>query len=277
MSRRWRVRLLFGALGVAGLWLMTSGTSVAQESCFVSKINAARGGRGALAVNGDLVAVARRHSAKMAASGTIYHNGSLSSQAPDGWQSLGENVGMGPSCDVIHDAFMNSSSHRANIMDPDFNFVGVGVVIAGDGTMYVTEVFMQKEASQPAQGEPAPTNPTAAAPRRATAPRATTPRATAPRGAPQAPPPAEAPPPPPPPPPPGSKVTGQTRSYMEGGLIESELFPSAEQQKEYALFLEHQDRLREQLRKMEKHQLEREHNLFSKLAALVAASFAAAL
>lgn len=274
MSRRWRVRLLFGALGVAGLWLMTSGTSLAQESCFVSKINAARGSRGSLAVNSDLVAIARRHSAKMAASGTIYHNGSLSSQAPDGWQSLGENVGMGPSCDVIHDAFMNSSSHRANILDPDFNFVGVGVVIAGDGTMYVTEVFMQKEASQPAQGEPAPTKAPAAAPapRRTSTPRATTPRATTP----QAQPPAEAPPPPPPPPP-GSKVTGQTRSYMEGGLIESEPFPTAEQQKEYALFLEHQDRLREQLRKMEKRQLERDHNLFSKLAALVAASFAAAL
>ncbi len=43
------------------------------------------------------------------------------------WTKLGENVGTGPSNDPIWNAFVNSAHHYANIVDPDFNRVGVGV------------------------------------------------------------------------------------------------------------------------------------------------------
>jgi len=203
------------------MWLLGSGAAWAQaseESCFVSKINAARSTN--LTVRSDLVAIARRHSQRMASSGTIFHNGNLANEAPSDWQSLGENVGMGPSCSDIHNAFMNSASHRKNILDPKFNFVGVGVVTASDGTLYVTEVFM--EASQPAPSQPAPTSSSSGS-TTTSAPRSTAPRTrtTAPRTRAAPAPAAPEPPPPPPPPPAGASVKGNTLA-----MIDQITFPS---------------------------------------------------
>jgi len=52
--------------------------------------------------------------------------------APSNWQSLGENVGVGPTCAKIAQAFMNSPEHRRNILDPSYASVGLGVVDALD-------------------------------------------------------------------------------------------------------------------------------------------------
>lgn len=238
--RKWTVRVTVGAASLAGLWLFSAGTAqalTAEESCFTSKINGARAsaGRASLTTHSELVAIARRHSKRMADSGSIFHNGNLANEAPDGWQSLGENVGMGPSCDAIHQAFMNSASHRANILDPDFNFVGVGVVIASDGTIFVTEVFMQ--ASPPAATQPAPTT-------TSTTPKTTTPKTTtkATTKTSTTKPAAPAAPPPPPPPPPGSKVKGETRAYFD--VIEKEAQPSEADLAAHEAFLREQAKLR---------------------------------
>lgn len=61
---------------------------------------------------------ARNHSAEMAASGSIYHDSNLGSEANSAgcWVKVGENVGRGPNAGVIHSALMNSPSHRANIL-----------------------------------------------------------------------------------------------------------------------------------------------------------------
>lgn len=265
-SKRWQARLVFSVGAIVGLWLLGTGPASASEGCFTSKINAARGSRGPLAVDGSLVTVARRHSQRMANSGSIYHNGGLAGEVPSGWKSLGENVGMGPTCDDIHAAFMNSPSHRANILDPDFNFVGVGVVVAGDGTIFVTEVFMQKEASQPAQNAPAPTKPSTAKP---AAPRAPARPRAAPAPAP-APVPVEAPPPPPP----GERVKGNTRAYLDAGTL-AELLPSADQQGLYDAYLRDLElRRKDTLRAMALSR-QREHGLFSRLAALISGAFSA--
>jgi hypothetical protein len=269
LSVRWAARSLVGLSVVIGLWLLGAGTAFAggEEGCFTAKINAARGSRGALTTDGALVTVARRHSQRMANSGTIYHNGNLASEAPSGWKSLGENVGMGPTCDDIHNAFMNSPSHRANILDPDFNFVGVGVVIAGDGTIFVTEVFMQKEASQPAQNAPAPTKPSApkAAPKTPSKP------ASKPQPAPEAPPPPVAEPPPPPP---GERVKGQTKAYLDSGIL-AESLPSVDQQTRYDQYVNELQRRRKELAKLDAARHRRVHSAFSRLAALIAGAFSA--
>lgn len=262
--KRWLFRLLILTGAAFGLVLLTAAASWAQESCFVSKINAARSSN--LTVRSDLTSIARRHSARMANSGTIYHNGNLANEAPEDWQSLGENVGMGPTCDDIHNAFMNSASHRKNILDPKFNFVGVGVVTASDGTLYVTEVFMQ--ASQPAPSQPAPTNSssgTAAPARRTTTQRSTAPR----RQAAPAPAPAPAAPPPPPPPPPGSKVKGNTLAMLDqmkfSAMVAPEIQTSYETlQKEDAA----EERRKERLALEEQR---RRRGLFSKFASYIGA------
>lgn len=146
----------------------------ATESEFVSRANSARTSRGlrAYPVRTDLVAVARRQAARMAAARRIYHNPNLASDVR-GWRSVGENVGRGGSAARIHEAFMSSSGHRANILSGTFTEIGVGTARGGDGLIYVSQVFRRPTGT--VTYAPAPT------PRRTTAPAPTTRRAS--RGA----------------------------------------------------------------------------------------------
>jgi hypothetical protein len=120
-----------------------------DESCFYNAINRerARVGRPRLELKSDLSSIARRHSRRMAADGTIYHNNNLGNEIPGNWYAAGENVGMGPDCATIHDAFMASPGHRANIIDRDYNQTGVGVAYDEDRTLYITEVFAGRRGS----------------------------------------------------------------------------------------------------------------------------------
>jgi len=116
-----------------------------EESQFVSLINQSRSSAGLapLSTQGDLISYARKHTEKMIAEGTISHSTSAElSSATTGWSLLGENVGMGPDPALLHKAFMNSPSHRENILGP-FDRVGVGAERAPDGTLFVTVIFMQ--------------------------------------------------------------------------------------------------------------------------------------
>jgi len=161
------------------------------ESGFVSATNSLRAshGLGPLEVSGELTAKARawaQHMANGGCGGSICHS-NLSDGVSSNWRRLGENVGKGPAVDAIHNAFVNSPGHYANLIDPGFRLVGVGVLNI-NGTLWVAEVFMEP-ASQPAPSSPAPAAGTPSSPGGAG------PATTA--GAPAAP----APPPPPPPPP----------------------------------------------------------------------------
>lgn len=123
------------------------------ESCFLSKAQKVR----ERVVSSKATSVARRHSQNMAADRRIYHNDDLA-QEMSPFAALGENVGMGPSCSSIHDAFMASDGHRANLEDSDFKQIGIGVTIRDD-TIYVTEVFVspaESESPVPSKKQPAP-------------------------------------------------------------------------------------------------------------------------
>lgn len=111
------------------------------EAAFVAAVNAERAAAGlpALVVAGDLVEVARGHSVRMADAVDLHHNDALPDDV-SGWQRVGENVGRGPAVEVVHAAFMQSPSHRANVLDPTWTEVGVGVE-ARDGRLWVTQVF----------------------------------------------------------------------------------------------------------------------------------------
>jgi len=110
---------------------------------FVSKINAERTARGLapLQVYWDLTDDAKAHSTRMMNQDNLHHNPNLAG-VTTGWEALGENVGVGPSVNSLHDAFMASSPHKKNILG-NFNYVGVGVVIESDSKMWVTVVFMR--------------------------------------------------------------------------------------------------------------------------------------
>lgn len=139
--------------------------SAGDESQFVSLINQSRtaAGLGSLTSYADLTDDARVHTADMIGAGQVYHStaAQLGSYA-SGWALLGENVGMGPNPALLHQAFMNSSSHRANILG-DYDRIGVGVGRAPDGVMFVTVLFM-KTAAAPTTTTTAPPVTTTTAP-----------------------------------------------------------------------------------------------------------------
>ena len=150
------VALLAGALVLA---TAVPALASAEESEFIALINQSRSaqGLGPLSDFWDLTDDARVHTAEMMAAGQIYHstNAQLSGYTT-GWAKLGENVGMGPNPSLLHQAFMSSPGHRANILG-DFDRVGVGTARSADGTLFVTVLFMQSS-------QPAPTTTTTTAP-----------------------------------------------------------------------------------------------------------------
>lgn len=139
------VALLAGALVLA---TALPALASAEESEFIALINQSRSaqGLGPLSDFWDLTDDARVHTAEMISAGQIYHstNAQLSGYTT-GWAKLGENVGMGPNPSLLHQAFMSSPGHRANILG-DFDRVGVGTARSADGTLFVTVLFMQSSA-----------------------------------------------------------------------------------------------------------------------------------
>ena len=159
-------KVVFGLIVALGVSLFPAGAhadTVSDEASFVAKINDLRISKGlpALEVNANLVAKARGWAAGMAAAGRIWHS-TLSDGITADWQKLGENVGMGGSVDGLHAAFVASPHHYENLVDPDFGYVGIGIVMSSSGTMFVSEMFMKL---MPAKAPVAVTVPPVTAPR----------------------------------------------------------------------------------------------------------------
>jgi hypothetical protein len=181
----------FGGMAVLGASAAHADT-VDEENQFLALTNQLRSSLGiqTLAPQGQLTSIARQWSAKMAADGTISHNPSLPNQVTAKWTQLGENVGMGGAVGVIQTAFINSPHHYENLANGAYNFVGIGVVHGGNGTIFVTVDFMAAPASAGGGSTaPAPAPRSISPPRTAApaAPKAATPRAVTP-AAPAAPP-----------------------------------------------------------------------------------------
>ena len=78
----------------------------------------------------------------MAAEGPIAHRyggepdlSGRAAQAGAHFSVIEENVAVGPSADAIHEEWMQSPGHRANLLSPDVDRVGVAVV-AARGVLY---------------------------------------------------------------------------------------------------------------------------------------------
>ena len=61
------------------------------------------------------------------------------------WQAVGENITVYDSVQSAQTAFMNeprfAKNHRANILSADFTEVGIGIVPAPDGSLFITQDF----------------------------------------------------------------------------------------------------------------------------------------
>ncbi len=147
-------------------WAMTPDTGF--EKCLRDKHNAARqaAGLAPLETRSEMVTFARNHTAAMINAGKIFHSGNLGS-ATSGWTKLGENVGVGGGCDSLHNAFMNSAGHKANILDSVYTSIGVGGGVSPDGKYFVTVVFAaHKEAAPTTTTTTTPPAPTTPAPKK---------------------------------------------------------------------------------------------------------------
>lgn len=123
----------------------SSSTAPSPEATAVDLVQRARtaAGRPRLAWASDLAAVAERHAARMAAQRRIFHNPAVSREICC-WRAYGENVGTSMDVSRLHNAFMNSTGHRGNILDARWREVGIGVVRGGDGRVYEVQVFRQR-------------------------------------------------------------------------------------------------------------------------------------
>lgn len=94
--------------------------------------------------------VTRRHTQRMMLDGRIFHSESLSAEIEEffpNWSKLGENVGVGPDIPRTHRAFMDSTSHRGNILDNAWQTLAVGVMADG-GRLYMTQRFLRLQSGE---------------------------------------------------------------------------------------------------------------------------------
>lgn len=113
-------------------------------------INNERRKAGQLPLKSDVLLrnVARAHSMDMLRNGYFAHK-NLAGQLPSDrltsagaiFQTAGENLALAPSIDLAHIGLMNSTAHRENILDPQYQKVGVGVIDAGSFGKMITQVF----------------------------------------------------------------------------------------------------------------------------------------
>ena len=128
---------------------------VDAEQAFLDAINASRSAEGlpALVMNAELQGIARGWTDVMNRDDDLKHNPSYAEQYTGQWNRMGENVGYTrrnasneQMVAVLHQAFMDSPGHRANILGA-YNQAGIGVVRDGN-TMWVTVNFLDGEIPQ---------------------------------------------------------------------------------------------------------------------------------
>jgi uncharacterized protein YkwD len=95
----------------------------------------------------SLAVAAHQHAIRIAQANTLSHQfaGELplqqrATQAGARFSLIAENVAEGPSASYLHQQWMNSPPHRANLLDPGLNAVGIAVV-QGGAILFAVEDF----------------------------------------------------------------------------------------------------------------------------------------
>jgi uncharacterized protein YkwD len=114
-------------------------------------------GLGDLSWSDQLESVARLHSDNMAEFQFFSHKGMdnkyVSQRADDAhvgaWRSIGENIafmrGYDDPVKMAVDLWLESPTHRQNMLDPNWKESAIGVGVAQDGSVYFTQVFLVRK------------------------------------------------------------------------------------------------------------------------------------
>ena len=133
----------------------TASTSVTDmEQMILAKMNTDRASRGLVSYRGwtELTSLARYRAGRMASKRLLSHTaaGSLSSSLNArgiNWYGYGEIIGMSTyawgssSASNIYTLWKNSPSHRSLMFSSGYNYAGVGVARASNGSTWVSVVF----------------------------------------------------------------------------------------------------------------------------------------
>jgi uncharacterized protein YkwD len=97
--------------------------------------------------NASLAAAARAHARRMAQENRLDHQfpremdlGTRIRAAGVRFTAVAENVAQGPSASGIHGQWMNSPPHRANLLDPEMNAIGIAVA-ESKGQIFAVQDF----------------------------------------------------------------------------------------------------------------------------------------
>jgi uncharacterized protein YkwD len=121
----------------------------AQQRQLLNLVNAerARAGLSALQWDDHLAQAARLHTQRMADRRALSHQFRGEPPLPERvgsagahFNSVAENIAYAGTVNELHDNLMHSPHHRANILDPKSNAIGIAFV-ERDGELYVTEDF----------------------------------------------------------------------------------------------------------------------------------------
>lgn len=130
----------------------TSGLTADEAKAF-QLLNADRAANGlpALKLNMDLVRLAEKYGQDMINRNYFSHYNpegqspfERMQQAGITYSYAGENLAINSNVTAAEKAFMNSSGHRANILNTNFTEVGVGVRTNSAGSVYVVQEFIKK-------------------------------------------------------------------------------------------------------------------------------------
>lgn len=147
-TRRTRARR--GGLAIVVIALLAvalAGCMPDDARTFLDRTNSVRKSVGVrtLAENDTLTNKAEAWAQHMASTGTLAHSTLSAGLSSLNWTALGENVGYSyPTSNTlltIHNKFVASGTHYANLVDSRWTHMGVGVARDSAGRTWVAEVF----------------------------------------------------------------------------------------------------------------------------------------
>lgn len=122
----------------------------AMENQLVELVNKERAAHnlGKLERINPLTEIGRGHSADMFKRGYFAHSTPEGESIADRalkkgylYLVIGENLAYAPSVELAHKGLMDSPGHRANILSPEYNKIGIGIMDGGVYGLMVTQVF----------------------------------------------------------------------------------------------------------------------------------------
>lgn len=129
----------------------TSAGLTAAEQQMLNLVNQerAKAGLNPLQADAQLTKLARMKSQDMINKGYFSHNSPTYGSPFDmmkaygvSYRTAGENIAGNQSVQAAHTALMNSSGHRANILNANYTHVGIGIVEGGPYGMMFTQMFV---------------------------------------------------------------------------------------------------------------------------------------